>query len=233
MQSRPMIIAGGVSFIVGAIAFVLIFSYLAANFNYPAVLDGRAAEVLPRLRTGGTTMRVVWAIYAFIPLLLLPGAVGSYCACESSRARMTLALIAASVAAFAMCIGLLRWPSIHWVLAESYSHAGAETRAALDGVFTGLNLYLGNYLGEFLGEIALASFFLLTGCSMLAEPHFPKWSGWSGIAFALLFLIGALRNVTTAVQFVADTNNILLPLWMVLLGIALIRYTKQLPSDGV
>ena len=71
-----MIVFGGSCFVVGALTFVGVFSYLAANFNYPDVLDRTAAEVLPRLREDGTAMRAVWAVYAFLPLLLIPGALG-------------------------------------------------------------------------------------------------------------------------------------------------------------
>lgn len=227
MQSRKMIMAGGVSFVVGALAFVSVFGYLAAKFDYPGILDGSAAQVLPRLRNGGSTMRAVWAIYALLPLFLVPGAVGVWFACPSSRGRMTLALIAASLAAFAMCLGLMRWPSIHWSLAGAYLHAGPETKDSLETLFDGLNLYLGNYIGEFLGEISLAAFFLLAGVSMRDEEQFPKWLGWAGIAFALLFTIGAFRNVTSVVQPIADANNVLLPLWMVILGAALIRYSSR------
>lgn len=232
MQHRKMIVVGGASFVVGALAFVFVFSYLAANFNYPKILDGSAAEVLPRLRDGGPVMRAVWAIYAFLPLLLVPGAVGAYFACPSSRARMNLALIVASLGALAMCLGLMRWPSIHWALAESYSQAGAETKSSLDAVFNGLNLYLGNYIGEFLGETTLAAFFLLTGLSMLDEPRFPKWLGWSGVGFSLLFLVGAFRNVASTVQIIADINNGLLPLWMIVLGTALFWYSRNPSSSG-
>lgn len=226
MPHRRTIAAGGASFIVGALAFVLVFSYLAANFNYPGILDGSAADVLPRLRDGGSVMRAVWAIYAFLPLLLVPGAVGTYFACPSSRGRMTLALVAASIGALAMCLGLMRWPSSHWALAEAYAQAGPDTKSSLDAVFSGLNLYLGNYIGEFLGETMLAAFFLLSGLSMLAEARFPKWLGWSGVVFSVLFLVGAFRNVTHAVQVVADINNGLLPLWMIVLGGGLIWYAR-------
>ncbi|WP_395007898.1 DUF4386 domain-containing protein [Undibacterium sp.] len=231
MQYRKMIVIGGASFVVGALAFVFVFSYLAANFNYPKILDGSAAEVLPRLQDGGSVMRAVWAIYAFLPLLLIPGAVGAYFACPSSRARMNLALIVASLGALAMCLGLMRWPSIHWALAESYLQAGAETKIALDAVFNGLNLYLGNYIGEFLGETMLAAFFMLTGWSMLDERRFPKWLGWSGIVFSMLFLLGAFRNVASSVQIIADINNALLPLWMIALGIGLFWYSRH-PSSS-
>jgi hypothetical protein len=180
-------------------------------------------------------MRAVWAIYAFLPLLFVPGAVGAFSACPSSRARMTLALIVATLAAFAMCLGLMRWPSIHWALAGTYSQAGAETRSSLDAVFSGLNLYLGNYIGEFLGETMLAGFFLLSGLSMLDEAHFPAWLGWSGLGFSVFFLVGAFRNVTSAVQIIADVNNSLLPLWMIVFGTALLVQSRQLvvPNEGL
>jgi hypothetical protein len=223
MQERKMIVFGGASFIVGALAFVVVFGYLAATFNYPDILDGSAAEVLPRLREGGGVMRAVWAVYAFLPLLLLPGIVAAYSAFPTSRARMSLALVVGSLGVLAMCLGLMRWPSLHWALAEAYSHAGPEAKISLDAAFSGMNLYLGNYIGEFLGETMLAAFFLLSGLSMLDEASFPNWLGWSGVGFSLLFLIGAFRNVTSVVQVVADLNNALLPLWLIVLGVALIR----------
>lgn len=217
-----MIVAGGLSFVGAALAFVSVFIYLAANFDYPAILDGAANEVLPRLLTGGTVMRATWALYAFLPLLLVPGAVGTYLACPASRGRMTLALVVASIGAMAMCLGLMRWPSIHWALAEAYSQSGQEVRSSFAAMFNGLNLYLGNFIGEFLGEVCLATFFLLSSSSLLSEERFARWLGWCGIAFAFLFLVGAFRNVFPLVQPVADVNNALLPLWMVVLGVSLI-----------
>lgn len=219
---RKMTIVGGASFVVAALAFAFVFAYLAAYFDYPSILDGTAAEVLPRLRDGGSTMRAVWAVYAFLPLLLVPGAVGAYSAFPSSPARMRLAIVVASIGSLAMCLGLMRWPSLHWVLAETYSHAGTETKDSVAAVFVGMNVYLGNYIGEFLGETMLAAFFLLSGLSMLDEARFPRWLGWSGVGASLLFVIGAFRNVTNSVQGIADVNNALLPLWLIVMGTALI-----------
>lgn len=217
-----MVVAAGISFIVGALAFVLVFAYLAANFDYPGILEGSASEVLPRLRAGGTGMRAVWAIYAFLPLFLVPGAVGTFLACPASRGRMTLALAVACLAAFSMCLGLMRWPSVHWALAQFYAEAAPEAKAGIEAMFQGLNLYLGNYIGEFLGETALAAFFVLAGASLLDEPRFPRWLGWWQAAFGLLFAVGALRNITSSVQLVADANNALLPLSMIALGASLV-----------
>jgi hypothetical protein len=145
---------------------------------------------------------------------------------------MILALVAASIGAFAMCLGLMRWPSIHWALAEAFAQSGAEAKNSLSAVFVGLNLYLGNYIGEFLGEVCLASFFFLTGLSYVRESRFPNWLGWCGVAFAALFVIGAFRNVSSAVQPIADINNGLLPLWMVVLGVSLVWCSRESMFQG-
>jgi hypothetical protein len=63
---------GGASLIGGAVAFMAVFAYLAAAFGYPQILDGTADAVLPRLLATGTIGRAVWALYAFLPLVLLP-----------------------------------------------------------------------------------------------------------------------------------------------------------------
>jgi hypothetical protein len=219
---NAMIITGGVCFIVGAIAFVGVFSYLAARFDYPGVLDGEAADVLPRLRNGGAAMRAVWAIYAFLPLLLVPGALAATLSMPASPGAMTLALISACLGSFAMCLGLMRWPSLHWTLAGAYADSGDEGRRSIGATFKGLNVYLGNYIGEFLGEICLGGFFLLTGFAQLEEVRFPAWLGRCGIAFGILFILGAFRNATPKVQWISSLNNVLLPLWMIVLGGALL-----------
>ena len=64
--------AGGLALIFGAIAFIAVFSFLAARFDYPEVLDGPASTVLPQLLATGTTGRGAWALYALLPLIWLP-----------------------------------------------------------------------------------------------------------------------------------------------------------------
>jgi hypothetical protein len=116
----------------------------------------------------------------------------------------------------------MRWPSIHWELAGAYERASEDARHSIGAVFKGLNFYLGNYIGEFLGEICLGGFFVLAGIAMLDEPSFAAWLGYCGAAFGALFILGAFRNVTGKVQWLADINNLLLPLWMIIFGVSLI-----------
>jgi hypothetical protein len=140
---------------------------------------------------------------------------------------MRLGMLMATVAAVTMMLGLLRWPSIQWDLALAFHLASDEGRIVLTAVFDGLNRYLGNYLGEFVGELSLNAFFVLSGRAMLKTDTVPRWMGWLGIASGILGWLAMWRNVTDVVGLAAELNNIVLPLWMIVFGIGLIRVTRS------
>jgi hypothetical protein len=232
MTNRSIVRFGGWCLAAGAVAFMVVFSYLAANFNYPDVLDGSADTVLPALLATGTTGRAVWAIYAFLPLIWLPAGVAAFEALESNgRAAMRFALGWAIVAAIAMMLGLMRWPSMQWALAQEYVVAAPPAKSVIAATFAGLNSYLGNYIGEFLGELAVSAFFLLTALVWLRTPGRKRWIGWMGVVTAVLGFIGMFRNVSTTVGPVSDVNNYLLPVYMIVLGLAL-GLTVDAPSSA-
>jgi Domain of unknown function (DUF4386) len=221
--------AGGWSLILGAVAFMAVFSYLAARFDYPAILDGPAETVLPHLLATGSTGRAVWAIYAFLPLVWIPAGVGAYLALRRSHpGSALLALQCTVIAALAMMLGLMRWPTVHWRLAGLYAGADAQQRAVVDALFDGFNTYLGNYIGEFLGELAFNSFFLLTSWALLRT----RAVAALGLVAGLAGLVGMFRNVTGAVAPVAAVNNYLLPAWMIVFGVILARWREPIQSEA-
>jgi hypothetical protein len=233
VTTRAVIRFGGLSLAGGAVAFLGIFAYLAARFNYPDVLDGPAATVLPSLLATGAQGRLVWAVYAVLPLVWIPAGVAAYEALGAvRRGPMRLALHFAVVAAFAMMLGLMRWPSVHWHLALAFEHAAPPEQAVLAAVFDGLNTYLGNYIGEFLGELSFSVFFLLTSIVWLQQPRSQKWIGWFGVGTAALGLVGVFRNVTGVVAPIAALNNYLLPAFMITLGVALVRWPAVADAAG-
>jgi hypothetical protein len=230
-QPTGAIRLGGLALIVGALAFVGVFSFLAARFNYPAVLDGPADTVLPALLATGNSGRAVWALYGFLPLIWLPAGVGAYFALRRAHpGAMLLGLQFAALSAVSMMLGLLRWPSVHWRLAERYAVADVAERHALTNTFDGLNVYLGNYLGEFLGELSFSAFFVLTAWALLRSGRSARWVAWLGIATGVLGWVGMFRNMTAAVAPVAALNNYLLPFWMITLGVVLLR--ERSPGAG-
>jgi hypothetical protein len=216
---------GGICLVGGALAFLVVFSYLAAKFNYPDVLDGPAATVLPALLATGRSGRAVWTIYAFLPLIWIPAGVAAFEAFSvERRGAMRLAMFFAFLGAIAMMLGLMRWPSMHWNLALAYVQAAPPEQAVLAATFDGLNTYLGNFIGEFLGELAVSVFFLLTSLCWLRLLPRRRWMGWLGVGTGVAGLIGMFRNVTSVVAPIAALNNYLLPLFMIILGAALMRW---------
>ena len=225
MTNRTVIRFGGFCLAGGALAFMGVFAYLAARFNYPDVLDGPAATVLPSLLATGPQGRLVWAIYALLPLIWIPAGVAAFEALAPiQRGPMRLALQLAVVAALAMMLGLMRWPSIHWHLALAFERAAPPEQAVLASVFDGLNTYLGNYIGEFLGELSFSAFFLLTSIVWLRSPRPSRWIGWLGLVTAASGLLGMFRNIFGPVAPIAALNNYLLPAFMIVLGVALARW---------
>lgn len=225
VKSTVAIRVGGIALVAGAVAFMGVFAFLAARFNYPAVLDGPASTVLPALLGTGRTGRAVWALYGFLPLIWLPAGVGAYRALRTSHpGAMLLALQFALLSGISMMLGLLRWPSIHWRLAELYAVGDPSQRLAISAVFDGLNLYLGNYLGEFLGELTFSAFFVLSAWALLRSRATPRWVAVMGLLTGMMGWIGMFRNLTPAVAPVASLNNYLLPVWMIVFGVVLLRH---------
>lgn len=233
MPDRLIVRVGGAAFIVAALSFTVVFIYLAVAFDYPEILDGPADQVLPRLVSLGAAGRAVWSVYALLPLLLLPGAVGAARAVRTGNEGLAqLGVYAALVAAICMVLGLVRWPSVHWALAHAYVEAMPESRAAMAAVFDGLNLYLGNYLGEFIGELCLYGFFMLLGGAAYTAPEYGRWFSYGGITVALIGWVAMFRNVTDVVDPVSDVANGVLPLWMLIVGVVLLQNASSEAASG-
>lgn len=177
-EASGTILAGGIALVGGALAFLGVFSYLAARFQYPEVLDGSAPEVLPALLATGATGRTVWALYGVLPLVFIPAGVGAF---EALRNRasgpMRVGMLFAFLAAFSMMLGLMRW----WELARAWTAAAENDRLVLAAVFDGLNRYLGNFIGEFLGELGFSVFFVLWG-SVCRGIHDPPVGSVGGVS---------------------------------------------------
>jgi Domain of unknown function (DUF4386) len=227
-EERGTIFAGGIALVGGAVAFLGVFSYLAARFQYPEVLDGRAQDVLPALLATGASGRAAWAFYSVLPLVFIPAGIGAFEALrERAAGPMRVGVLFALLAAVSMVLGLMRWPSVHWELARAWGAASEGDRLVLAAMFDGLNRYLGNFIGEFLGEFSFSLFFVLSGIGLLRHERAPRWIGWWGIATGVLGLIGMWRNITPGVDAVAAANNYLLPAWMIGFGLWLIKASRR------
>lgn len=228
--ARPPVMAarlGGAMYIVASIGFMLVFSWLASTFGYPDVLDQPAGDVLPRLLALGDTGRLVWIAYAVLPLLLIPAAVGASAALRRSaggaEGAIQLAVLLQVVSAVAMTLGLGRWSTAQWVLAEAWPLADASQQASMTVLFDALNSYLGNGIGEFVGELALYGSFAAFAYA-LWERRARRMAAFAMVT-AVAGWIGMFRNMTTLVQPAAEVTNVLLPLFLIVFGVAVARAT--------
>lgn len=213
---------GGALLIATSLAFVAVFGYLAAVFGYPAVLDGSAEQVLPALLAGGTKLRLVWALYAFLPAGFgLSAWLSAPLLRRGGAGWVQVGLIAALVAAAAMTAGLSRWPTLQHGLAERFSVADASERLELARRFDAANFWLGRVTGELIGEVAMSLWFLTTSVAVLRGAGPSRWVGYLGLVSTASMLLAALRNLTSVVAPIAQLNNSLLPIWLIVLGGAL------------
>lgn len=223
---------GGLALIAAAVLFIAAFSFLAGTFDYPDVLDRGPAEVLPRLLALGATGRAVWAIYGLLPLLLVPAGVGVARAFRrSAPGASTAALVFAAISALTMMLGLLRWPSIQWEIAQAWVAApeGGTEHTGMTALFHGLNTYLGVFIGEFVGELTLNLFFSLTAWAMWRTPRAAglRPFAWIGFVAAASGAIAMFRNATALVAPVAAVNDYVLPLALIGLGVGLMRAPSE------
>jgi Domain of unknown function (DUF4386) len=226
MFTRKLERVAAVLVALGSIGFIAVFTHLKAVFGYPDVLDLGAAEVLPRLRAGGEGLRVVWLIYAALPLTLIAGGIGSMPLLEDGGGRglARLGAAAAALAGVTMLIGLARWPSIHWTLAAKWASASAEQRETYAVLFDATNRYLGNLLGELLGELALAGWLACIGTALRRSDR--RAAGVVLLGAAALIGIGALRQLTTLVDPIATLANAVLPIALVMSSVMLWQHAR-------
>ncbi len=227
--------AAGLTYIAASVGFLIVFAWLAAHFGYPDVLDQPAAAVLPRLQSLGNTGRVVWIVYAVLPLALIPAAIGAVDALRRSDSRnaaaLRLGVTLQTVAALCMTLGLARWSTAHWSLATRWQQADDAQRATLATTFDVLNVFLGNGIGEFVGEITLYGSFAAFAVALSVVGA--RRVAALGFVTALSGGIGSLRNMTSMVQPAADLTNLLLPLFLIVLGVVLARGRAALHVQGV
>src|SRR5262249_2044073 len=125
-------------------------------------------------------------------------------------------------AAVAMTIGLARWSTLQWHLAEQWGGASEVQRASLAATFAALNRILGNAVGEFAGELALFGSMLAFAPALWRRGGAPSrvvavLAGVTGVAG----WIGMLRNITPVVQPATNLTNTLLPVFLIAFGVVL------------
>jgi hypothetical protein len=128
-------------------------------------------------------------------------------------------------------IGLTRWVFVVPVLARLYTDPGSSEsiRAAALVTFEAVHQYGGVVIGEHISQFMTVVWMTLISSMMLRSTIFRAWQGWVGFGAALVYLLAQTELLATVIPgfpVVPEAGligSILWLLWMVVMGVALLR----------
>lgn len=218
------------AFAVGtAVTFTGAFTLLGFTFDYPAVLDQPALDVLARYAEAGTTTRVLWylmfvASAAFVPLAVLLGRSLAARAPRPSALGPMITTVGV-LAGVVQAVGFARWTFAMPYLAATATDPGSTdaTRAASVVVYETMHRFVGGALGEHLG-FALTAIWTAGVAVLLARLAGPRWVSAVGVVAAAAIVTG-VAEVTGATwpSLPVAGGYVLFAAWLVVVGALLVR----------
>jgi len=205
--------------IAGATTLNLAFLGLGAVFDYPAVLDQPAAQVLASFRENQGAVIGWFLVLTLGAALLAPIAVmvGRLGRSQALRVSVWVGVAAAAV----QVVGLLRWPLV--VPALAGRAADPSTATAAEETFRTLNQVLGTTIGETLGYTLTAAWTVLVTVG-LGRAFAGRWFTIAGLAAAALIATGVLVPLDVPGADLANfAGYVVWSLWLVGTAVVLLR----------
>jgi hypothetical protein len=216
----------GVALVAFAIAFNIPYAWLAANFDYPAILRRPAGMVLSRFAEGGAPLILAWGGFALAALLFAPVAVGI--ATVTRRPGHAAAAVAALGvgAGVVQAIGLSRWVYAVPGLASLWLAGEAVTRAVAETVFLALHQFAGVGIGEAIGQTLTAFWLIGVALGQRRHPRFGPWPAALGMAGGVVLVLGLAEGLATVIRFdpgplglAAPVGYMMLTIWLIWTGV--------------
>jgi hypothetical protein len=231
MQAPALHRTAGALAIVHALMFFIPLGVLGAAIGWPANLDLPASHNLPLMQSHAAQVGLGYSVYLlysllFFPVMLLIGR--AVAGRDELPLWLKLSAGFALLSTLARCLGILRWLTVMPMLAREYQSADAAGRSVISMVYSAFNAYAGG-VGEILGVFLLAA----TSIAFLAAALWkatgvPRWlsvMAWA-TSLGLFFLSMELFGLDLS-AFIAPFS-ILYMVWMVCLGVFLVRRASKL-----
>jgi uncharacterized protein DUF4386 len=186
----------GAALIAVPVLFNVGFTLLAQRFDYPNILRQPTHQVLARFREGGSSLLLIWWLFAlsavlFAPLaVLLAGELG-----DADGTVVALSVVVGVLASVVQFLGLIRWPFLVPYLAREADGAPPDSARgeAIDVVFQSFTRYLGVAVGEHLGYALTGAWSILTGAALIQTDAVPSSLGITGLVIGPLFLVSSVE----------------------------------------
>lgn len=206
------------------ILFNVAFAELGRTFSYPDVLRRPAAEVMQRVRDGGSALALRWWAFLLSALLMVPLTVLTTDAVGLRGGLAQLVTTVGVLAALVQVLGLVRWVQVVPWLAARHETADESGKAVLEAELALLNRLLGVAVGEHLGYLLTGAWTALLGVGLLST-SLPVALGVAGIALGGLLVLCSLEFVARpgehgwrAAEAATPFVYIAWSLWLVALG---------------
>jgi hypothetical protein len=228
-RHSTMILVGGWSMIIFAILFVGITLLIDSLVQQQTMLYSLENHNLFKVAASSSNVRILLTIYAVLPMLLIPGAVGAYYTfIEKYEANMRCGMYFATAGAFAISLSLLMLPSINWYLSSYIYNMPRPEQPHMIILLQSLHSYLGVFVGDLLGFGCLLVWFFITSFVMMRSTAIPHPLG---IIELIIAICAALILMFRYSGLVPDSHvNMQAPgvfaLWIFICGIGLISLRK-------
>jgi len=225
----------GIFFITGAILVNVPYTLLIVNFDYPDILRQPTAEILAKFQAGGDALIYTWLAFAWIGLPILLGTVMLKRVLEKEASPfLEMATALGVIGFFVQLIGLLRWVFVVPVLARLFTDPTTDsvTKTSISGVFVAVHQYGGVVLGEHLGQFFTILWMSIISGVIYKSKMFSKWVAWLGWSASAVYLLAQSELLATAIPnfpvigWAGLLGSLLWLVWMMIVGVYLVKYNK-------
>ncbi|MBW4579397.1 MAG: DUF4386 domain-containing protein [Tildeniella nuda ZEHNDER 1965/U140] len=235
MSRLQLVRITGLSFISLVVLLNIPYTLLIQNFEYDAILRKPVGYVLTQFHAGGVGLILTWFSFGLAALLFIPVSVLLHpIIAREDTPYLAVATAMGVLSGALQAVGLMRWVFVIPILANLYTDVTASeaTREAVSVVYQSVHQYGGVALGEHLGQTLLACWTLGVGMAMRRSPLFPTWVIWFGLMTVPLLLVGQSEPLATVMPTMpvlktTVTGFILWEIWLLLVGVSLLRVPQQ------
>jgi hypothetical protein len=220
----------GLLLIIGAILLFVPFTILTQIFDYPHVLREDAGVILSKFNTGGSSLIIVWWLFAIVGLPILEAYVLIGQKLESKLSFIRWATTLGVISGIVQIIGLLRWAFVIPVISDTYVHSQSEqVREMCKIVFHAVHQYGGVVLGEHIGQLFTIIWTMMISSAIYKLKLMPKWVSAFGYISAFIYLLGQAELFATVISGFPFWNlatmigSTMWLIWLIIIGIKFLK----------
>ena len=220
----------GLLLIIGTLLLFVPYTILTIIFDYPHILREETGFVLTKFYNGGTTLIIVWWLFAIVGLPILEAYILIGQKLESKFYYVRWATTLAIISGIVQIIGLLRWTFVVPVLAKTYVTSQNESvRETCKIIFQAVHQYGGVVLGEHIGQLFTIAWVMMISSVFHKLNLMPKWIIWLGYISSFIFLLAQGELFATVISgfpvwsLAGLIGSTLWLIWMIIIGIKFLK----------